>query len=68
MALLTEMTAAQATALWTGLMVLLMVFLAARVIISRRANRVLLGDGGIAHGSLAMRPNTVPPVSEPWWP
>jgi len=55
MALLTEMTAAQATALWSGLMVLLMVFLAARVITSRRANRVLLGDGGSAELALAAR-------------
>lgn len=55
MHLLTDTTAAQATALWGGLMVLLMVFLATRVIMTRRANRVLLGDGGNAELALAGR-------------
>ena len=55
MTMLTDMTAAQATALWSGLMVLLMIVLAARVIQTRRANRVLLGDGGNADLVLAGR-------------
>lgn len=55
MALLTDMTAVEAAALWSGLMVLLMVFLASRVIMTRRANRILLGDGGNAELGLASR-------------
>lgn len=45
MDMLTEMRPAQAAALWSGLLILLMVVLASRVIIYRRANKVLLGDG-----------------------
>jgi uncharacterized membrane protein YecN with MAPEG domain len=52
---LTDMTAAQAAALWSGLLLLLMVVLAIRVILSRRANRVLLGDGGNADVQLVGR-------------
>lgn len=41
-----EMTAAQAAALWSGLMILLMVFLAVRVVMTRIRHGVGLGDGG----------------------
>ena len=46
MTLPTQMTAVQATALWSGLMVLLLVVLGIRVALARRGNKVLLGDGG----------------------
>lgn len=46
MALLTDMTPAQATALWSGLMILLLVILGVRVGLARQGNRVVLGDGG----------------------
>ncbi|MBX9614191.1 MAG: MAPEG family protein [Caulobacteraceae bacterium] len=46
MDLLTGMTSAQATALWSGLMILLLVILGVRVGLARRGNRVVLGDGG----------------------
>ncbi|WP_396593712.1 MAPEG family protein [Brevundimonas sp. R86498] len=55
MGLLTGMTSAQAAALWSGLMILLLVFLSIRVVMARRANRVLLGDGGNARVLLAGR-------------
>lgn len=45
MDVLTDMRPQEAAALWSGLLILLMVFLASRVIVFRRANRVLLGDG-----------------------
>lgn len=46
MSILTDMSAAQATALWSGLMILLLVTLGVRVAMARRGNRVVLGDGG----------------------
>jgi uncharacterized membrane protein YecN with MAPEG domain len=46
MDVLTGMTAAQATALWSGLMVVLLVVLGIRVALARRSGKVLLGDGG----------------------
>lgn len=49
------MTAAQAASLWSGLLILLMVVLSLRVVTARRANRVLLGDGGNAQVTLAGR-------------
>jgi uncharacterized membrane protein YecN with MAPEG domain len=41
-----EMTAAQAAALWSGLLILLLVSLSIRVVTARRTHRVVLGDGG----------------------
>ena len=41
-----EMTAAQAAALWSGLLILLLVVLSARVVMGRQKHRVALGDGG----------------------
>ncbi len=55
MAILTDMTPAQAAALWSGLLLLLMVMLSIRVVLARRSNRVLLGDGGNAQVLLAGR-------------
>ncbi len=55
MTVLETMTAAQAAALWSGLLVLLMVILSIRVVMARRSNRVLLGDGGNAQVTLAGR-------------
>ena len=55
MDILTDMTGAQATALWSGLLILLLVILSIRVVLARRSNRVLLGDGGNAKVLLAGR-------------
>lgn len=55
MAMFETMTAAQAAALWSGLLILLMVILSVRVVMARRSNRVLLGDGGNAQVTLAGR-------------
>lgn len=52
---LTDMSPIQATALWSGLMIVLLVILGARVAVARRSNRVLLGDGGNATVLLATR-------------
>ena len=41
-----DMTAAQASALWSGLLILLLVILSVRVVLARQKNRVVLGDGG----------------------
>lgn len=41
-----EMTAAQAAALWSGLLILLLVVLSVRVVMGRQKHRVALGDGG----------------------
>lgn len=41
-----EMTPAQAAALWSGLLILLLVVLSVRVVIGRQKHRVVLGDGG----------------------
>jgi len=43
-----EMTAAQAAALWSGLLILLLVILSFRVVMGRQKHRVVLGDGGNA--------------------
>jgi uncharacterized membrane protein YecN with MAPEG domain len=50
-----DMTSAQAAALWSGLLILLLVILSVRVALARRDNRVLLGDGGNAGVTLAGR-------------
>ncbi len=55
MATFDAMTAMQAAALWSGLLVLLMVILSIRVVMARRSNRILLGDGGNAQVALAGR-------------
>ena len=55
MAMFETMTAIQAAALWSGLLVLLMVILSIRVVMARRSNRILLGDGGNAQVALAGR-------------
>jgi hypothetical protein len=55
MDILTDMSHAQAAALWSGLMILLLVVLGARVAIARRGNKVVLGDGGKASVMLASR-------------
>lgn len=55
MSFLTQMSPAQAAALWSGLLILLMVVLSVRVVLARRSNRVLLGDGGNAQVTLAGR-------------
>ncbi len=55
MSFLTQMSSAQAAALWSGLLILLMVVLSVRVVMARRSNRVLLGDGGNAQVILAGR-------------
>ena len=55
MGVLTDMTPAQATALWSGLMIVLLVVLGIRVGLARRSGRVLLGDGGNASVLLASR-------------
>ena len=41
-----DMTSAQAAALWSGLLLLLLVILSARVVMARQKHRVVLGDGG----------------------
>ena len=41
-----DMTAAQAAALWSGLLILLLVVLSVRVVMGRQKHRVALGDGG----------------------
>jgi hypothetical protein len=55
MAMFQTMTPIQAAALWSGGLILLMVILAIRVVLARRSNRVLLGDGGNAEVALAGR-------------
>ena len=50
-----DMTAAQAAALWSGLLILLLVILSVRVVMARQKNRVVLGDGGNAELILAGR-------------
>jgi len=55
MTILTDMSPVQAAALWSGLMILLLVVLGARVALARRGNKVLLGDGGNAQVLLASR-------------
>ena len=41
-----EMTALQAAGLWSGLLILVMIVLSVRVVMTRRQQRVILGDGG----------------------
>ena len=55
MTILTDVSPVQAAALWSGLMILLLVVLGARVALARRGNKVLLGDGGNAQVLLASR-------------
>ncbi len=55
MDVLTAMTPVQAAALWSGLMIALLVILGIGVALARRGNRVLLGDGGNAKVLLATR-------------
>ena len=55
MTLLTDMTAAQAAALWSGLLILLLGVLSIGVILARRKHRVALGDGGVPEVALAGR-------------
>ncbi len=55
MTILTDMSPAQAAALWSGAMIVLLVVLGARVAMTRRSNKVLLGDGGNARVLLASR-------------
>ncbi len=50
-----DMTPVQAAALWSGLQIILLVILSVRVVLARRSNRVLLGDGGNAQVTLAGR-------------
>ncbi|MBA4805370.1 MAG: MAPEG family protein [Brevundimonas sp.] len=49
------MTALQAAALWSGLLILLLVGLAFRVIANRRRHRVLFGDGDVPQMTVAAR-------------
>ena len=55
MAPLTDMTAAQAAALWSGLLILLLGVLSIRVILARRKYKVAIGDGGVPEVALAAR-------------
>lgn len=50
-----DMTAAQAAALWSGLLILLLVILSVRVVLQRQKHRVVLGDGGNPDLTLAGR-------------
>jgi uncharacterized membrane protein YecN with MAPEG domain len=45
MAIFEAMTPVQAAALWSGLLLLLMLVLSVRVVMNRRKHKVLLGDG-----------------------
>lgn len=50
-----EMTALHAAGFWSGLLILLLVGLAFRVIANRRRHRVLFGDGGVEQMTVATR-------------
>ncbi|HST92149.1 MAG TPA: MAPEG family protein [Brevundimonas sp.] len=50
-----EMTALHAASFWSGLLVLLLLGLAFRVISNRRRHRVLFGDGGVEQMTVATR-------------
>ncbi|WP_372706945.1 MAPEG family protein [Brevundimonas sp.] len=50
---MTVMTAVEAAGLWSGLLILLMIALAFRVIANRRKHRVLFGDGGVEQMTVA---------------
>jgi uncharacterized membrane protein YecN with MAPEG domain len=41
-----DMTALQAAGLWSGLLILVLIVLSVRVVMTRRRERVILGDGG----------------------
>lgn len=55
MAIFEAMTPVQAAALWSGLLLLLMLVLSVRVVMNRRKHKVLLGDGGGSQITLAGR-------------
>ncbi len=55
MAMFETMTPVQAAALWSGLLLLLMLVLSVRVVMNRRKHKVLLGDGGGSQITLAGR-------------
>lgn len=55
MATFETMTPVQAAALWSGLLLLLMLVLSVRVVMNRRKHKVLLGDGGGSQITLAGR-------------
>ena len=50
-----DMTATEAAALWSGLLILLLVILSVQVIMARQKHRVALGDGGNPAVALACR-------------
>ncbi len=50
-----EMTSIEAAGFWSGLLILLLVFLSVRVVMGRRRHRVLLGDGGVGEMNVTMR-------------
>ena len=52
---MTDMTAVQAAALWSGLLILVLLVLSVRVVMQRRSRRVILGDGGDEPMIVAMR-------------
>lgn len=52
---MTDMTAVQAAALWSGLLILVLLVLSIRVVMQRRSRRVILGDGGDEPMIVAMR-------------
>lgn len=49
------MTAVEAAGFWSGLLILLLVGLAFRVIANRRRHKVLFGDGGVEQMTVATR-------------
>lgn len=55
MTVFTAMSAIQAAALWSGLMILMLTVLSVGVVLARRKHRVLLGDGGVSQVSVASR-------------
>ena len=52
---MTDMTAIQAAGLWSGLLILVLIALSIRVVMTRRRQRVILGDGGDEPMMVAMR-------------
>jgi len=55
MTMFETMTPIQAAALWSGLLLLLMLLLSVQVVLNRRKHRVLLGDGGASQITLPGR-------------
>jgi len=49
------MTAIQAAALWSGLLIVWVTVLGVRVTLDRRRHKVLLGDGGVADLNVSVR-------------